>query len=381
MHPHPLLITETYPPDKGGMAESCDRIVRGMQRGGVTVDVLHFDRRAAKPVVRKGGHGVHVRWPSEESAPHTINCAWNGMKTAFALDAVTHVMAFGGAMPIACAPAFAAWLGLPLVTLLRGNELDAGLFDPRRRPLLDDALLRSAAICTVTSEQADKVAALHPQTEVRVIANGIDFDLWQATDTDRARARTWREANAGGRRVLGCFGHLKAKKGLPFFLDVLRHSGAADAFQLLLIGEAEELPLDGFSVTRLETVDRFDLIPYYLASDFVVLPSHYDGFPNVLIEAAALARPALASLVGGMRDLVVDGESALLFEAGDEHGCRRAVARAASLADDTITLLGQRAEHAARERCDARDESRHYIELLHHTARIRRTACAERLSS
>ncbi len=378
---HPLLITETNPPDRGGMAESCDRIVRGLQRGGAAVDVLHFDRRAAKPIVRNGAHGTHVRWPAEESAPHAINCAWNGMKAALDLEAITHVMAFGGATPVACAPAFAAWLDRPLVTLLRGNELDSGLFDPRRRPLLDDAVARSAAVCTVTTEQADKVAALYPQAEVRVIANGIDFELWQATEGDRARGQTWRDAHANGRRVLGCFGHLKAKKGLPFFLDVLRRSGAADRFHLLLIGETEELPLDGLSVTRLESVDRFDLIPFYLASDFVVIPSHYDGFPNVLIEAAALARPALASRVGGMRDLVADGESALLFDPGDEHGCRRAIVQAASLPDDALTLLGRRAERAAHEHCDARDESRHYLDVLHHTARIRRTACAERLSS
>src|SRR5260221_5427964 len=166
----PLLITETHPPDKGGMAESCDRIVRGLQRGGAAVDVLHFDRRAAKPIVRKGAHGTHVRWPAEESAPHAINCAWNGMKAAFDLEAVTHVMAFGGAMPIACAPAFAAWLDRPLITLLRGNELDAGLFDPRRRPMLDDALIPSAAVCTATTEQADYVAALRAPADMPVIA-------------------------------------------------------------------------------------------------------------------------------------------------------------------------------------------------------------------
>jgi glycosyltransferase involved in cell wall biosynthesis len=212
-----------------------------------------------------------------------------------------------------------------------------------------------------------------------VVANGIDFDLWQPTEPDQARATAWREEHAGGRRVLGCFGHLKAKKGLPFFLDMLRLSGAADRFHLLLVGEAEELPLDGLSFTQLPAVDRFDLIPFYLATDFVVLPSHYDGFPNVLIEAAALARPTLASRVGGMRDLVVDGESALLFDPGDEHACRRAIARAASLPDDAITLLGRRAERAARERCDAHDEARRYIDILHQTAR--RTSCAERFSS
>ena len=247
--------------------------------------------------------------------------------------------------------------------------------------MLDDAIIRSAAVCTVTTEQANKVAGLHPQTEVRVIANGIDFELWQATDGDRIRAQSWRDANADGRRVIGCFGHLKAKKGLPFFLDVLRQSGVADRLHLLLIGEAEELPLEGLAFTRLESVDRFDLIPFYLASDFVVLPSHYDGFPNVLIEAAALARPALASRVGGMRDLVVDGESALLFEPGDEQGCRRAIVRAATLPDDALNLLGHRAESAAHERCDSRHEARHYLDVLQHTARLRRTACADQLSS
>jgi glycogen(starch) synthase len=379
--PRPLLLTETHPPDRGGMAESCDRIVRGLQRAGVAVDVLHFDRRVAKPVLREGVAGTLLRWPAEESAPHAINCAWNRVRTALDAERTTHVIAFGGAMPLAAAPAFAAWLERPLVTLLRGNELDFGLFDPRRLPLLEDALRRAAAVCAVTSEQAAKVRALFPETDVRVVGNGIDLDLWQATDADRARAAAFREAQAGGRRVLGFFGHLKAKKGVPFFLDVLRRSGVADAFHLVLIGEAEELADDGLSVTRLPAVDRFDLLPYYLACDFVVLPSHYDGFPNVLIEAAALGRPVLASRVGGMRDLVADGESALLFEPGDEAGARRALVRAASLADDAITQLGQRAEELARARCDARDEAQRYLHVLHETMSAGRPACVERFAS
>ncbi|HEY6141408.1 MAG TPA: glycosyltransferase family 4 protein, partial [Thermoanaerobaculia bacterium] len=303
-----LLVTENYPPDRGGMAESCDRIVRGLAREGVAVDILHFDRRVARPELRR----AHLRWPLEQDPAHTINCAWNRARVAFDMGAVTHVVAFGGYLPLLAAPAFAAFIDRPLVTLLRGNELDAGLFDTRRRPMLDDALRRSAAVCTVTTEQAEKVRALHG-IEARVIANGIDFDLWQATDGDRAKATSLRDH----RRLLGFFGHLKAKKGVPFFLDALRRAG--DDFRLLLVGETDLQDLDG--ATIVPPVDRFDLIPYYLACDFVVIPSHYDGFPNVLIEAAALGKPLIASRTGGMRDLLTDGENAFLFEPGDEQGC------------------------------------------------------------
>ena len=43
-----LFLTETHPPDRGGMSESCDRILRGLAREGVRLDVVHFDRRASR---------------------------------------------------------------------------------------------------------------------------------------------------------------------------------------------------------------------------------------------------------------------------------------------------------------------------------------------
>ncbi|HWW59849.1 MAG TPA: glycosyltransferase family 4 protein [Thermoanaerobaculia bacterium] len=358
-----LFLTETYPPDRGGMSESCDRIVRGLGRAGVGIDLVHFDRRAARSSFSATAFGSHLRWPLEADAAHTLNCLWNRMQQALDLDAVTHVVAFGGTLPLLGAPAFAAWIARPLVTLLRGNEFDAGLFDPRRRPMLDDALRRSAAICTVTSAQAAKIAALHPGTAPRVVANGIDLELWEATDADRARGLAWRNANVeNGRRVIGIFGHLKAKKGVPFFIDALARSGYADRFHLLLIGELDEQPLE-VAHTHLPPMDRFDLLPYYAASDLIALPSHYDGFPNVLIEAMALARPLIASNVGGMAD-VLDDANAFLFAAGDEHACREAIARAAGASDETLSAMGERAAAAARTRCDAREETRNYLDVL-----------------
>src|SRR5581483_1548760 len=203
------------------------------------------------------------------------------------------------------------------------------------------------------SEHAEKIAAMF-DVEATVIPNGIDFDLWQATEGDRKRAAGLAARDA---RTLGFFGHLKAKKGVPFFLEALRKSG--QEFHLIVVGETT-LSFDGFTHTRVDAVDRFALIPYYLASDFVVIPSHYDGFPNVLLESAALGVPVIASRTGGMRDF---GEG-LLFEAGDLHSCRAAIDRAAAMSADEVQAMGARALRLAHERYDAGEETRRYLSLF-----------------
>jgi glycogen(starch) synthase len=365
-----LFITENYPPDRGGMSESCDRIVRGLARAGVAIDVVHFDRRSVAASHHPTGNGSLTRVPGDADVPHALNLLWNRLQQTLDLNATTHVVAFGGFLPLLAAPVFAAWIERPLVTLLRGNELDLGIFDPRRRPLLDDALRRSSAVVAVTTSQARKIAALYSDVRPHVIANGIDLELWQATDGDRVRGAAWRAQRVqDSRRVLGLFGHLKSKKGVPFFIESLRRSGLADRFHLLLIGEVDpelqtmleaELP----AVDVLPAMDRFDLLPFYLTSDFIVIPSHYDGFPNVLIEAMALARPLLASAVGGVEDVVTDGEAAFLFAPGDENACRRAIARAAHATDDELQRMGAHAAAIVRDRCDAREETRRYLEVL-----------------
>lgn len=363
-----LFVTENYPPDRGGMGESCDRIIRGLGRAGVAIDLVHFDRRSTAATHRDTATGSITRVPPDADAAHTINLLWNRIQRTLDLQAVTHVVAFGGTLPLLSAPAFAAWMGRPLVTLIRGNELDAGLFDARRRPILDDALRRASAVCTVTRTHAQKIAGLHPGIEPHVVPNGIDFGLWDATDADHARARMWREREVQpGRVVLGIFGHLKSKKGVPLFLESLVRSGVTDRVHLLLIGEVEEATkaaLEGIEHTLVPSVDRFELVPFYLAADWIVLPSHYDGFPNVLIEAAALGTPLIASAVGGMLDTLTDGETGFLFPPGDQHACAVAIARAAAVDDAERQRMGAAAAALARHRFDAGDETRRYLEVL-----------------
>lgn len=369
-----LWMTETYPPSRGGMAESCDRIVRGLRRRGVAVDVLHFTPRArSRPwgVERQAG-GSFLGCPLGDDPAHALNRAWEMLRAQPETAQITHVVAFGGSRPITAAPVFAAWLGVPLLTLIRGNDFDAAVFSPRRRPMLDEAIRRSALVCAVSGDKAERIAALHPEVPVRRIPNGIEFEEWSLIPSDRARASEWRAAAVeAGRQVIGLFGQLKAKKGGRLLLEGLRRSGAADRVHLLVAGLIEpemqewlEAHREEVAVTLLPFLDRYELLPWYAACDWVAIPSFYDGLPNVLVEAAALGIPVVASRVGGMADVLQDGENALLFAGGDEAGCAVALARALNMDESERRRLGERCRTMARRELDAELEADRYVQAL-----------------
>jgi glycogen synthase len=373
-HPRPLWLTETYPPSRGGMAESCDRIVRALRAEGVAVDVGHLVRRlGARGGFEEQQGGRYWAWPIEDDPAHALNLAWNELSRS--ADGITHVVAFGGYLPLLAGPIYAAWLGVPLVSVIRGNDFDANLFTPRRRDVLSDALTRSALVCAVAQDKVDRISALHPGRRVVRVPNGIDLERYVPLPSDRERAAAWRAASVpDGRRVLGLFGQLKRKKGGAFFLDALRRSGRAGDVHVLLSGWIDE-DMEGWlaehgagmSYSVLPFADRYDLIHRYLACDAIALPSFYDGMPNVMVEAAALGIPLLASRVGGMADWLEDDATALLFEAGDSSGCAWAIERAVAWPEERLHELGAAARALAERELDQAVEARRYAELLRET--------------
>ncbi len=368
----PLFLTENYPPDRGGMAQSCDRIVRGL-RCSIDVDVVHFSRKHAAIERELHERGTLLRCPIDDDPGHWLNLLWNEIRA----QQPSHVVAFGGYAPVLAAPSLAAWSGAPLVTLIRGNDFDAAIFSPRRGWMLRDALSRSALVSAVSRDHVRRIAALFPATPVRWVPNGIDTAEWKLEPHDLERAARWRSENVEpGRRVLGLFGQLKSKKGGSFFLDALRRAGRDGRFHLLLVGEAEPEMLarlqsieSSASWTHVPFVDRWELLPWYAACDLVVIPSHYDGLPNVLLEAGALGIVPLASTAGAMPDLLSDGENALVFRAGDVHDCRRAIDAAATIPDDALRELGARLAATIERDFSHERESALYLEALRDTVR------------
>lgn len=369
-----LWLTETYPPDRGGMAASCDRIVYGLRRAGVRVDLAHFARpkRLRRETVETQMGGRYLAVPSGADPAHTLHRMWNLLRRPEAQARYTHVVAFGGALPLLAGPAFAAWLGAPLVTLLRGNDFDAGLFMPKRRAVLADALERSARVGVVCREHGQKIRALFPRCRPVWIPNGLDFDAWEPLASDLAGAAAWRAAVVEpGRRVLGLFGHLKPKKGASLLLEALLGTGLAGRFHLLFVGDVTPHLLDvletherEFAYSLHPFLDRYALLRRYPACDLVAIPSLYDGLPNVLLEAAALGLPFVATTAGGMADVLRDGDHGFLCHPGDRSGLMDALHRAAAATDDDLRRMGEAARAAVRRDFTHERETQRYLDLF-----------------
>ena len=130
------------------------------------------------------------------------------------------------------------------------------------------------------------------------------------------------------------FGHIKRKKGGDYFTQALIQSGLIEQAHLLMVGDMEPELHSSLSTTphlnytHIPFADRYELLPYYLACDYVCIPSYYDGMPNVMLESAALGIPLLASRAGGMADVLRDGYHGFVFEPGHIESCVKALKRA-----------------------------------------------------
>ena len=351
------------------MAQSCDRIVYNLRAQGLEIHVLHLTQRVSSLKIQVVLQGQEIYYPAHPDLAHTLNCMWNFLERRHRQEHYTHLVAFGGYFPMFAAPLFSALLQIPLMTLLRGNDFDAGLFTPRKQKILEDCLKKSTLICAVSSDKKKKIEAIYPGLPVVHIPNGIDLAQWQALPSEQQQAQAWRAAHvAPHRKVLGLLGHLKDKKGINFFLEQVLHLQLEEAFHFLVIGELspelqqwlQEVPLH---YTHYPFMERFELLAYYPACDAVAIPSFYDGMPNVLLEAGGLGIPLIASRVAGMADVLQEAH-AFLFEAGDEGDCRAAIFRLHQTEIPQLQAMGQNCKEWIAMHYDEEKEAKAYLKAF-----------------
>lgn len=196
---------------------------------------------------------------------------------------------------------------------------------------------RADALITCSKAMRSEVVSLFdvPGEGITVLHNGIESPTWEVADHDIARAR-----RAYGRLdapLLLYFGRLEWEKGVQDLLAALpsireQHPGTIGV--IAGSGTQEDWLLEQAEEHGIRDAVRFtghlpdaELAALLAAADSVVLPSRYEPFGIVALEAAAAGTPLVASTAGGLGELVHDGQTGLAFSPGDRAGLAAAVSQ------------------------------------------------------
>lgn len=186
---------------------------------------------------------------------------------------------------------------------------------------------RSDELITCSQAMRGEVAGLFevPAEEITVIHNGIEERGWQVPDDEIARARTTYAPE--GEPLLLYFGRLEWEKGVQDLLAALPDIRRAHPGTRLVVagqGRHREELVEQARRLRIRRAITFaghlpdrELRAVLAAADSVVLPSRYEPFGIVALEAAAAEAPLVASTAGGLGEVVIDGVTGLAFTPGD----------------------------------------------------------------
>ena len=220
-----------------------------------------------------------------------------------------------------------------------------------RRALIGRAMDLYLPVSAYNGEQIRNEVGV-AEDKIRVLHNSIDLERFRPASDLEEKARI--------RRVLGFpetgpilayIGQLTEEKGIPDLLAVQQELLAArPELSTIWVGTgplAEKVAASAGPRT-LVLGKRTDVADILRAADLVVAPSlWFEAFSLALAEAAATELPAVASRIGGIPEVVADGETGLLIEPGDRTALREALLR---LIDDPD--LRRRMGRAGRARVE-----------------------------
>ena len=232
----------------------------------------------------------------------------------------------------------ARWLGLPYVLTAHGSDVNVYAGNPPLRPQIAWALRRARGVVAVSRALQQQIVQLAggegPRVEHIPCAG---FAPAQFGPEDRLEARSLLGLATTGRVVLfvGELVPIKAVDRLLVAWAYLRDTGfLARDDRLVIVGEGEcrrdlEAQAGALGVApsvRFQgPVGHGDIPRWMRASNLLCLVSRNEGTPNVVVEALASGLPVVATPVGGVPELVIDGFNGLLVDSDGEDDVARTI--------------------------------------------------------
>ena len=210
-----------------------------------------------------------------------------------------------------------------------------------------------------------------------VIPCGVDTELFRPGDRDTVRHRL----GIGDEPLVLYVGRIAPIKGLETLLSATaRVRARGSGLRVVIVGGEADEPRNGHEAEirrgvealGLQDVVRFvgaqpqdTLRDYYVAADVTVLPSYYESFGMVALEAMACGSPVIASRVGGLTTTVRDGVTGFLVRDGDADALAERIDALVDDPDLRFRLGREGVQWAARHRwpCVAEAVCREYARL------------------
>lgn len=332
------LSTQEYPPRVGGVGVAAQRLVRSLVVAGCDVHVV--------TPCNMPGAASELRQTAEDGATvHRLFDDFRSPQAAFAyrqlvrrLDEETCFDLFHGFFLTAVYPCIGVASegdrARPVIASIRGNDALTLIDHPYTRATILASLRKATWVTSVNAlylERAAREANLSDRSSV--IRNSVErspqaAELWSLTENNRG--------------VVGTVGQLRRVKDIPLLLRGYAKVPAALRRKLKLTGYFDDREEEEWSriligelgiSDEVEITGRFaqrEVFDHLRGMNVYVQSSAFEGLPNALLEAATLGLPLVATAVGGMRELLADGETGLLVPHGEPARLAEAITRVLS---------------------------------------------------
>ncbi len=367
--PAVCFATAQYPPQATGISRSAFRIVKFLVEGGFDVHVFvpqRSETMESPAVTHSVDDGVHVHrlWTPAQTTNRLL-IAHLLSEEIRKVDEVSRFALFHGFfVPLTFVCLRVAERGSrPVIASIRGSDAVDWLVKESHKDIIGLIMQKASWVTSVSTDLLNNVRALWDVAgKSSVILNSIDstsFPEWQIS-----------EANRG---VVGTLAEFRYKKDIPLLIQSYAALDRDLRRKLLLAGyyDNEETRIECENALARYNVEAETqvtglvrdaaIIQHLLGMRVFVVCSKHDGLPNALLEAAAVGVPLVATAVGGMLDVLVDGENALLVPPEDP--VRLTAAIDAVLRDEALARKLSEGARQIVKKLQPESEKRAWIEL------------------
>ena len=211
---------------------------------------------------------------------------------------------------------------LKIVTTLHGTDITLVGLHPSFQAITQFSILRSHGLTAVSDFlKRETVRDFSvPESRIEVVPNFVDTRIYRPGLEPCHRATLAPD----GEKIVMHISNFRPVKRVEDVVEIFARVLGEIPSRLVLVGDGPDLPRARVKVEELGIRDRVVFLGEYTpvqellsCSDLFLLPSMSESFGLAALEAMACGSPVVASRVGGLPEVIMDGETGYLCEAGD----------------------------------------------------------------